>query len=211
MNISPWDGFTRLYHISQITLLGLLWYTSEQGETEQHALYGYLLLALLLVRLLWGFLGSFTARFSQFSFSLSQVKSYLSGRTSDSDYISHNPLSSYMVLALLGLLFLQIISGLFSTDDVMFDGPLYGFIEEDTANLFASIHEWGFTALQVLVVVHVIAALWHSVKGENIIKKMFSFNATKNNAFYWRSIHAPLLMWIAISILVTSIAEHLLT
>ena len=209
MKTSPWDGFTRLFHVSLIILLGMLWYTSEQGETEQHALYGYALLALLIVRLLWGFFGSLTARFSQFSFSPKQVKNYLSGKKKNSDYVSHNPLSSYMVVALIGLLLLQIFSGMLSTDDVMFDGPLYAFIEEDTASWYASIHEWVFIALQVLIVIHILAAISHSIKGENIIKQMFSLTTTKDKKLYWRSVHAPLLSWIGITILIVSIAQWL--
>ena len=61
-----WDSFIRVYHWSQVILLGSLWYTAEEGLMEWHFTFAYLLMALLGTRIIWGVIGSDTAKFSHF-------------------------------------------------------------------------------------------------------------------------------------------------
>ena len=61
-----WDLPTRLFHWALVLLVGLSWWTAETGRDSLHLWFGYGVLFLLAFRILWGFLGSSTARFSAF-------------------------------------------------------------------------------------------------------------------------------------------------
>ena len=193
-----WDGFIRLYHASQIILLGLLWYSAEQGDFDRHFQYGYALIALVIARIIWGVIGSQTARFSQLALHHRKVKDYLTAKTKNHDYVSHNPLASYMVIALLLSLGLQLTTGLFSTDEVLYEGPLYSLVDEELALWFTSIHKQNFDWLLILIAVHVVAAIWHLIKGENIIKTIFTGRTDKprQTAVFWRSSIIAISIWI---------------
>ena len=71
--IQLWDKAIRIYHWSQLLLLAGLWFTAEQGYLVVHQVLAYSLAALLISRLVWGFVGSETARFSHFLQSPAQL------------------------------------------------------------------------------------------------------------------------------------------
>ena len=48
-----WDSFIRVYHWSQVVLLGSLWYTADEGLMEWHFALAYLLMVFLLTRIVW--------------------------------------------------------------------------------------------------------------------------------------------------------------
>ena len=66
--IKLWDTPTRLFHWSLVLLFGVMWWSGETGgdALRLHLLAGYGIAGLLLFRLLWGVLGSDTARFARF-------------------------------------------------------------------------------------------------------------------------------------------------
>ena len=66
VRVRVWDLPTRVTHWTFVVVFGVLWWTAETGRMEWHRWAGYTLLALLLFRVYWGFLGSSTARFSRF-------------------------------------------------------------------------------------------------------------------------------------------------
>src|SRR5687768_2369014 len=112
--IRLWDLPVRLVHWAFVLLLPALWWTAEEGEIEWHRRLAYMMLALLLFRLLWGFFGSATARFSQFVKGPAGILSYLRDRPGPR-VVGHNPLGGWSVLLLLGLLATQVALGLFAT------------------------------------------------------------------------------------------------
>ena len=61
-----WDAPTRLFHWAIVALLGVSWLSESRGWMELHFLSGYSVIALLLFRVAWGFVGSETARFTHF-------------------------------------------------------------------------------------------------------------------------------------------------
>jgi len=197
-NNKVWDGFIRLYHASQIILLGLLWYSAEQGDFERHFQYGYALIALIVARLIWGVIGSQTARFSQLALHHTKIKEYLRSKTKNHDYVSHNPLASYMVIALLLSLCLQLTTGLFSTDEVLYEGPLYSLIDDELALTLTTLHKQNFDWLLILIVVHVMAAIWHLFKGDNIIKTIITGRSDKprQTAVFWRPSIIAISIWL---------------
>ena len=80
-----WDVPTRVFHWAVVVLVGASWLTQREGWMDQHVLCGYSMATLLLFRLIWGFIGSDTARFTRF------LKAPLRGRCATwSRYIAAN-------------------------------------------------------------------------------------------------------------------------
>ena len=79
-----------------------------------------------------------------------------------------------MVLILLAALGIQALSGLVTTDDVLWNGPLYDSVSDELAELGSTIHHFMETGLKILVAVHIIAVLFHTFKlKEPLISAMF--------------------------------------
>ncbi|WP_341503301.1 cytochrome b/b6 domain-containing protein [Gallaecimonas sp. GXIMD4217] len=173
MSVKVWDGFVRTYHWAQVALLGLCWYSAEQGLMDWHQYSALALLGLWLGRLAWGLLGSENARFGHFVRGPRAVLAYVRGeRQQGSD--GHNPLAGWMVAVLLLLLGGQLGTGLFASDEVLTEGPLYGLVSEETSAWLTELHELNFNLLLGLVALHVLAALAHQFRGENLIGAMIT-------------------------------------
>lgn len=177
--VRVWDAPTRLFHWGLVGLLGYLWWTGENGPMDDHMLAGYGVLALILWRVIYGVVGSTTARFSDFVKGPGAVVRYLKatfGRGADDKAapLGHNPAGGWMVLLLLLLLLAQTVTGLFSNDDIFSEGPLANLVSKSTSDLLTGWHKnILFPALQGLVALHILAAfLYLFLKGENLIRAM---------------------------------------
>lgn len=172
-----WDLPTRLFHWSLLALVIACWWTAgEDGDIDWHMRCGYAVLVLLLFRLVWGVLGSTTARFSSFVASPRAVVDYFSCTDkNDMPHIGHNPAGGWMVLALLAMLLAISLSGLFANDDIMSEGPLAHHVSEGMSDLATAWHEHGFHALLALVGIHVGAvAFYLLVKKDNLVRPMLT-------------------------------------
>lgn len=165
-DVVVFDKAVRLYHSMQLLLLPALWYTAERELFGLHQYLAFLLAALLLARLCWAVIGSKTARFTDFVPTPGVLWRYL---RSPWQTVGHNPLSALMILALWLVLLLQFSSGLFITDDVMFEGPLYGKGAEAWQSFAGFWHHNGLDILLGLLALHVAGALWHQRKGDRVI------------------------------------------
>ncbi len=173
--IFVWDLPTRLFHWCLVLLVGASWLTGEMGEMEWHMRSGIAILALLLFRLLWGFFGSTTARFSDFlkppAAALGYARDLAAGQATR--YLGHNPLGGWMVVVLLLLLLFQAGTGLFANDDIFTEGPLYHLVTKSTSDWLTVIHKTLFDALLACVALHVAAAVFYLLaKKENLFLPM---------------------------------------
>ena len=173
--IRLWDLPVRIVHWAFVLLLPALWWTAEEGEIEWHRRLAYVMLALLLFRLLWGFFGSATARFSQFVKGPAGILSYLKDR-SGRRVVGHNPLGGLSVLLLLGLLAAQVALGLFTTDsDGLESGPLAQYISYEASDEAADWHELVFNLILAAVALHVAAILFYLLaKRDNLVTPMLT-------------------------------------
>lgn len=170
--IKVWDLAVRFFHWSQVLLLGGLWYTGEEGMMAWHQLLAYTLAAVLISRILWGIRGSQTARFSQFASTPKQALSYLKQGT---PVAGHNPASFYMIFTLIILVTLQLLSGLATFDNsYMSDGPLVSYVSSDLVNAASDFHKLNINLILACVAIHVLAALWHSIRHQNVIGTMIT-------------------------------------
>jgi cytochrome b len=172
-----WDLPVRLFHWSLVLAIVYAWYAVEILEDlEQHFLAGYCILTLILFRLVWGFVGSFYARFNSFLYSLTEICSYLKtlrGR-SGKRYVGHNPIGGLSVVAMLGFILLQTATGLFSTDDY-YSGPLNALVAESTAATITELHHLNFDIVTGLIALHLLAIVFYRFyKKENLIGAMLT-------------------------------------
>jgi cytochrome b len=178
-SVRVWDAPTRLFHwILAVLILGqYLTAKFDLLDMEWHFRFGYAVLALVAFRLLWGFFGSQTSRFSAFVHGPAAVLAHVrlliaSGRQ---ERIGHNPLGGWSVLALLLSLAVQAASGLFASDDLDNAGPLAAHVSEHTVRLLTRVHHWNEIVLLALIALHVAAVLLYLLlRHENLIAPMFS-------------------------------------
>lgn len=176
-HIRVWDVPTRLFHWAVVGLVLTSWIAADQGFMRLHLVSGSTLMALLLFRLVWGVIGSSTARFSDFVATPPKVLEYL--RTlkgsQKSRYAGHNPAGGWMVLVMISLLCAQVITGLFANDGVRFQGPLALQVSTDTSDRLTALHGTLFNVLVVMIYLHVVAVFFYlCVRGENLISPMLT-------------------------------------
>jgi len=130
---------------------------------------------LLIFRLLWGFVGSSTARFANFVRGPRSIRDYLAGRWSG---IGHNPLGALSVIALFVAVAIQVGLGLVSEDeDGIYTGPLYRLVSTETSDRVRDIHELWFNVVLALIAVHVTAIIYYRMRGKHLTKPMITGRA----------------------------------
>jgi cytochrome b len=148
-----------------------------EGEAPVHMWAGYLLAAVVLFRLLWGFIGTRHARFGDFLYSPARILAYLRsllGRRPE-HYRGHNPAGGVMILLLLLSLALTAGSGMALYAVEEHAGPLASLMtaSESAEEFWEELHELFGNLALVLVIVHVAGALVSSyLHRENLVKAM---------------------------------------
>lgn len=177
--VKVWDVPTRLIHWLLVVLVATSFTTAKIGGNlmTTHMLCGYVVLALLIFRLVWGVVGGHHARFVSFVCGPRVVLRYATRftRIDAPRYLGHNPLGGWSVVAMLIVLLIQASTGLFASDDIFTEGPLYPLVSNAISSTLTRIHNINATVLGCLVAVHVAAVLFYLfAKGENLIKAMFT-------------------------------------
>jgi cytochrome b len=174
--VRVWDLPTRLFHwLLALCVIGLVATGYIGGATiEWHARLGYAVLALLLFRLVWGFVGGRWSRFASFLYAPSSVVAYLRGRSHPDHLVGHTPLGAGSVFAMLLVLLVQVATGLVSDDEISFTGPLNRFVESSKGLAATWYHKQvGQWLVIALVVIHVGAVLYYLLKKrQNLVDPM---------------------------------------
>ncbi len=178
--VKIWDLPTRLFHWLLVGGIGFAWISAEIGGNwmEWHERCGIFLLSLVVFRVVWGLVGSDTSRFTQFLRSplaaLQYIKAFKALPSGTTAYhVGHNPAGAWMVVALLGMVLLQAMTGLFATDDIATEGPLSKLVSSDTAESLTTVHHLVFNGILLLAGIHIAAiAFYRLVKKTNLIKAM---------------------------------------
>lgn len=175
--IAVWDLPVRIVHWAIALLVGLSWWTAEEDMLDWHYRSGMALLGLVVFRLVWGLIGSSTARFSSFVRGPRTIADYLRGRRGF--VLGHNPLGALSVVALLFMLTLQVGLGLFASDeDGFLTGPLSGLLDEATIEKVTDLHEATFDVLKWLIALHAAAILYYLlVRRKNLVGPMITGRA----------------------------------
>lgn len=166
--VKVWDPLVRIFHWSTVGIV--LINTAIFDEGKIHEGLGYVLLGLLAVRILWGFIGTRYARFTDFFPTRARLKAHFAHRHNGArqeETLGHNPLGAVMILNLMVTLAAVGVSGHLMTTD-MFWG----------SKIMEEVHEVLVVWLLLSVALHVIGVVAESFRtGVNLISAML--NGTK--------------------------------
>jgi cytochrome b len=167
--IKVWDPLVRIFHWSTVAIVFINTALFDEGKI--HEALGYALVAMLTIRVAWGFVGTRYARFANFFPTRARLKAHLShtraGDTDSaprSDTLGHNPLGALMILNLMATLGALGLSGHLMTTDMFW-----------SSEMMEEVHEVLVVWLLVSVVLHVAGVLTESFRsGVNLISVMVS-------------------------------------
>jgi len=164
-----WDLPTRVFHWLLAACVIGAWLTAESERSRMlHLALGYSAGVLVAWRVVWGFVGSRYARFTEFVRSPAAALSYLRGYLpaaraagqAQTHYVGHNPAGGWAVLALLAVVALAVGTGWVTSQD-------------DSAELWAGLHALAGNGIMVLVGLHaaavIVTGLLHR---ENLVRAM---------------------------------------
>lgn len=177
-HIRIWDFPTRAFHILLIlSVAGLIVSGEVGGDAMQlHFLLGFAVLALLLFRVIWGFVGGHWSRFVNFVPSPGHLIRFIRAvrQGQAPQHIGHNPLGALSVLAMLTLLLVQVLTGFISDDEIANAGPWTALVSGDWVALATEYHgEVGKALLIVLISLHVAMVVFYKYfKKEDLISPM---------------------------------------
>jgi cytochrome b len=165
LTVRVWDPFVRIFHWSLVALFIVAFVTGDKFE-RLHIAIGYAIIALIALRVVWGFLGSRHALFGDFvrppAETLGYMRKALRGRAPR--YLGHNPAGGLMTLALLWM-----IAAIGSTGFIMTTDTFWG------AEWVEDLHEALVYATFGLIALHVAGVLVSSYEhSENLIKAMIT-------------------------------------
>jgi len=163
--IKVWDAPTRLFHWCVVALVAFSYVTARNGWIDWHFYSGYAILTLVAFRILWGLVGSETARFASFVRGPRAAIAHLVhlAKRQPQDETGHNAAGAYMVLALLALLLTQAVSGLFANDGLFTEGPLAPLVGGAVSDQLSKLHGFTFDLIMIAVALHVAAVLLYAV------------------------------------------------
>ena len=163
-NKKIWDLPLRLFHISLIFLIIGSISSAKLNMLDLHQYFGVALLGLVFFRVIWGFFGTYYSSFKSFNLSIIDALSQFS-KTNTITSI-RTPIGCYSTLIFMIVLLSISLSGLFSSDDILYDGPL-SFLTPNHTSDWTYFHNILHYILYILIGTHISAILYYQ-----IVKKM---------------------------------------
>ena len=161
--ILVWDMPVRVFHWLLVICFAGGWLTSESERLQMiHYAFGYTACLLVLIRLVWGVIGTRYARFSQFLKSPKAVIGHFMAMLRGHPHhdVGHNPAGGLVMVALMLLILVIGLSGYLSVKEVL--GDFAGEIHESVASLALAV-----------VILHVLAAIVMSLlEKQNLVRSM---------------------------------------
>jgi cytochrome b len=163
-----WDLPLRVFHWVLAASFAAAFLTAESERLRDlHVLSGYTFAGAIAFRLVWGFVGTRTARFSSLRFGPSAIvgwaRSLLTGRPER--HVGHGPVAVVMIPLLLGL-------------GIVVAGSGWGTHAELGGDWLEELHEGAATAMGIVVVGHVIGVIVVSLlQRENLVATMITGRA----------------------------------
>ena len=159
-----WDLPLRLFHLSLILVVIGSILSAKLNMLDLHQYFGVALLGLVFFRILWGFFGTYYSRFTSFNLSIVDALSQFT-KTNNIKSI-RTPIGCYSTLIFIIVLLSTSVSGLFSSDDILYDAPL-SFLTPNHTSDWTYVHNILHYLLYTLIGIHIFAILYYQ-----IVKKM---------------------------------------
>lgn len=163
--VKVWDLFVRFFHWSLVGLFAIAYVTGDEAENV-HIAAGYAIGALLMLRVIWGFIGPHHARFGNFVRSPRALLAYMRDAAlfKAPRHLGHNPAGGAMIVAFIVTLIATCVTGYMMTTDAFWGSK---WVEE--------VHEALANALLALIALHVLGVLVTSFgHRENLVKAMIT-------------------------------------
>tara|TARA_R110001592_G_scaffold175466_5_gene414700 strand:- start:21065 stop:21676 length:612 start_codon:yes stop_codon:yes gene_type:complete len=183
--VRVWDILVRVFHWLLVVAFFTAYMTEDDFMTI-HTWSGYIIIGLLAIRIIWGFIGTQHARFSDFVFKPKNVIQFLKDTLSlrAKRYLGHNPAGGAMVMLLILSLVMTTFSGLVIFGIEESQGPLASWLSGSSHSMgdfFEEVHEFFANFTLFLVFVHIAGVLVESlIHRENLIASMFNGNKRSN-------------------------------
>lgn len=167
--ILVWDWPTRVFHWSfALSFAGAYLTAESERYRDVHLALGYVFAALLVFRLVWGFVGTRYARFSSFTFSIHATASYLKSlrQKQAQHFLGHNPAGTLAIFLLLGLGLIISFTGL---------GLDWELGSVDWEDFLAETHELSANFMLLIVFMHIAGVIMSSyLHRENLARSMLT-------------------------------------
>jgi cytochrome b len=172
-----WDLPIRLFHWALVvSVVGAIIAVNVGGDAMAwHFRFGYAVVTLLLFRLVWGFIGPRYARFASFPPRLRAAWRSLRSGGHGPAAPGHSPAAALSVYAMLLAAGAQALTGLFSNDAIMWDGPLRKWVSSATSDMITGWHLTNRYLLIGLIALHIAAIVWWRVRhGKRLTRAMLT-------------------------------------
>ncbi len=166
--VPVWDRFVRLFHWTLVSCVIIDYAVLDDGNAL-HRWLGYLAAALVIARVVWGFVGTPHARFSDFFPTVKRIRHHFDGMLSGAPerHDGHNPLGAMMILALMFQVLAVCVTGWMQTLDAFWGEEWLQVLHEQAATLLialATIHALAAIVMGRLERTHLIRAMFTGVK-----------------------------------------------
>ena len=169
-NKKIWDLPLRLFHISLIFLVIGSISSAKLNMLDLHQYFGVALLGLVFFRIIWGFFGTYYSSFKSFNLSIIDALSQFSKNNNITSI--RTPIGCYSTLIFIIVLLSTSVSGLFSSDDILYDAPL-SFLTPNYTSDWTYFHNILHYILYILIGTHISAILYYQiVKKIKIIERI---------------------------------------
>lgn len=178
--IRVWDQWIRLFHWSLVLAVCVLLVSGETGAGfyDWHRLTGEIVLALIVFRIFWGFIGSSNVRLRSLFASPVQAIKHLQTvqQRKPEKHRGHNKAGSLAALAMLCLLLIQAATGMFIADeDELVQGAFFDSIPSSASAILYTVHHYNAHLLQIIIVTHILAIAIYLLWGrQNLTGQMIS-------------------------------------
>ena len=158
-----WEWPLRLWHwavaisVSVALLTGLV---PQLDFFSVHRIAGISVVALIVFRLLWGAFGGTYARFKNY---WTTPKAFIRHFTGKAQPRAHTSPGVLLTLAVLLTITLQSVAGLFTTDDVFYEGPMVQFAEDEIIETATDLHHQVWKFILALIAIHLGAHIVYLV------------------------------------------------
>jgi cytochrome b len=184
--VTVWDLGVRVFHwllVLSVIICAFTGFLAPRNWLDLHLILGCVIAALIIFRLVWGWLGSRYARFASFPISPEGIARHLLEIIEKRPHpeLGHNPLGALMVYGLLLVLSLIIATGVVALGGVVKQGPLAFLASYAVGSPTRQLHQLLAIALLVMIGLHLAGVAFESRRsGSNLVRAMITGHKAAN-------------------------------
>ncbi len=174
-----WDLNIRIFHFLLILTIIISIISGKFSYFYIHEISGVTLFFLILFRIYWGFFGGYYSKFKNFNLNKNSILNYFKNK--NRIIYGHNPLGSLSIFSIFIIILLTSVSGMFSSDYILYDGPLSK-LAPQLVEVFTNIHNFLHYFLYILLILHLFAVSYYQFfLKEKIINQMIDGKSQDRN------------------------------